>query len=302
MDGPAVATAGKSRREGGVALLEDSGAQGELATAAEVVEPSTGLVFVELSHEWGHYTPAYPGYRDIEVRRVATHAMHGVLTQHVVTVMHNGTHVNAPLHLAQGGLGVGEVPLDRFFGNGVVLSIPKGEWEYVEPSDLAAAGPEVQPGDVVIVNTGWHRNYADDMEYFGHAPGLSEPAAQWLAERQPRFVGIDTANIDHPLATTLAQAHRFVGPTIVELPRRYRQRTGHEVVEDFPDWNPAHRLLAKAGIPTVENVGGDVDAVTGRRCTFHAVPWHWPQADACLVRLVAIHDPSGKYRIESGEG
>ena len=103
-------------------LEEDDRRQGPVRRG-EVVEPATGLVFVELSHEWGHYTPAYPGYRDIEVRRVATHAMHGVLTQHVRTVMHNGTHVNAPLHLAQGGLGIGEVPLERFFGNGVVNAL-----------------------------------------------------------------------------------------------------------------------------------------------------------------------------------
>jgi kynurenine formamidase len=72
------------------------------------------------------------------------------------------------------------------------------------------------------------------------------------------------------------------------------------VVEDFPDWNPAHRLLAKAGIPTIENVGGDVDRVSRTRCAFHALPWYWPQGDACLVRLVAILDPSGDYRVESG--
>jgi kynurenine formamidase len=267
---------------------------------AMVVEESTGLVFVELSHVWGHYTPVYPGYRDIEIRRVATHAMHGVLTQHVVTVGHNGTHVNAPLHLAQGGQGIGEIPLEQLFGNGVVLSIPKGEWEYVEPADLEAATPTIEPGDVVIINTGWHHNYSDNMEYFGHAPGLSAAAAQWLKDRDVRFVGIDTATIDHPLATSLAQAHRFVGPHIVELPRRYRNRTGRDVVADFPEWNPAHRLFANAGIPTVENVGGDVDVVNGKRCTFHAIPWNWAKADACLVRLVAILDPSGEYRVESG--
>lgn len=268
---------------------------------AGVVEESTGLVFYELSHEWGHYAPVFPGYRDIEVRRVATHATHGVLSQHVVTVMHNGTHLNAPLHLAQGGLGVGEIPLDRLFGNGVVLSIPKGEWDYVEPADLERAEPMVEPRDIVVINTGWHHRYGDDMEYFGHGPGLSEAAAQWLAERDVKFVGIDTATIDHPLATSLGQAHRFIGPLIVELPRRYRARTGRNVVDDFPAWSPAHRLLARAGIPTVENVGAELDAVTGRRCAFHAVPWHWPDADACLIRLVGILDPTGSYRLERGE-
>lgn len=263
-------------------------------------DPASGLVLVELSHEFGHYTPVFPGNKDIQIRRVATHATHGVLTSHLVTVMHNGTHVNAPLHLAQRGQGVGEIPLDRFFGNGVVLSIPKGEWEYVEPADLEAATPAVRPGDIVVINTGWHRHYSDSMEYFGHGPGLSEASAQWLIDRDVTMVAVDTATIDHPLATSIAQPHRGFGPLVVELPRRYRKATGRNVVDDFPRWNPAHRLLAKAGIPTIENVGADIDTVTSARCAFHAMPWYWPQGDACLVRFVAILDPSGDYRVESG--
>jgi kynurenine formamidase len=265
-----------------------------------VRDPKSGLLFFELSHEFGHYTPVLPGLKDIQIRRVATHAMHGVLTSHLVTSMHNGTHVNAPLHLAQRGLGVGQIGLERFFANGVVLSIPKGEWEYIEPSDLEAAVPEVESGDIVVINTGWHRGYSDSMEYFGHSPGLSVSAAQWLIDRGATLVAIDTASIDHPLATSLAQAHRFIGPHVVELPRRYKKKTGRTVVEDFPEWMPAHRLLAAAGIPTIENVGGDVDLVTSRRCAFHAMPWFWPQGDACIVRFVAIFDTTGDFRIEKG--
>jgi kynurenine formamidase len=265
-----------------------------------VTEPATGLVFLELSHEWGAHTPVFPGYRDILVQRVSTHAMHGVLSQRFVTVMHHGTHVNAPLHLVQGGAGVGELPLELFFGTGVVLPVPKGEWEYIEPADLEAAGPEVGEGDIVLINTGWHHGYADDMEYFGHGPGLSEAAARWLIDRRVKMVGIDTATVDHPLATGLAQRHRSVGPLIVELPRQYRARTGRQPVEDFPDWNPAHRALLRAGIPTIENVGAEVDSVSGMRCAFQAYPWHWPEGDACVVRLVAILDPGGEYRLESG--
>ena len=226
--------------------------------------------------------------------------MHGVLTSHLVTVMHNGTHVNAPLHLAQRGQGVGEIPMETFFANGVVVRIDKGEWEYIEPEDLEAATPAILEDDIVVINTGWHSRYSDSMEYFGHSPGLSEAAAQWLIDRGVSLVAIDTASIDHPLATSLAQKYRFIGPHVVELPRRYKKKTGHEVTEDFPKWMPAHRRLAAAGIPTIENVGGGVDAVTGRRCSFHAMPWYWTQGDACIVRFVAILDATGTYRIEKG--
>jgi hypothetical protein len=81
----------------------------------DVVDPVTGLTFVELSHTWGTHTPVYPGYKDIQIRRAVTHASHGVMSQHIVTVMHNGTHVNAPVHLVQGGAGVGDLDLERFF-------------------------------------------------------------------------------------------------------------------------------------------------------------------------------------------
>jgi kynurenine formamidase len=262
-----------------------------------VTEPSTGLLFVELSHEWGHHTPVFPGFKDIQIGRVATHATHGVMSQRIVTVMHHGTHVNAPLHLVPGGQGVGELGLDLFFGDGVVLDVPKGEWEMIEPADLAAAG-EVLAGDIVIVNTGWHRGYSDSIEYFGHGPGLSPAAADWLIERGAKLVGIDTATVDHPLATSLG-GHRN-GPLIKELPRRYPARTGREPLEDFPVCNPAHRALLDAGIPTIENVGGDVAAVAGARCAFQCYPWHWLEGDACVVRLVAILDRSGDYRLEAG--
>ncbi len=254
----------------------------EAASARGVVEPGSGLEFVELSHEWGSHTPVYPGFPDIVIYRLATHANHGVMSQQVRTVMHNGTHVNAPVHLVQGGQGVGELALDRFFGTGPVLGIPKGEWELIEPADLESAG-DVGHGDMVMINTGWHHQYSDSMEYFGHGPGLSGAAARWLVQREVKLVGIDTATIDHPMATSLA-GHRG-GPIVKELPRQYRAATGHDPEQDHPDWNIAHKTLLEAGIPTIENVGGNVDAVTGLRCAFHAYPWFWPEGDACVTRL-----------------
>jgi kynurenine formamidase len=269
----------------------------QATTSRGVVEPSTGLEFIELSQEWGSHTPVFPGFPDIVIYRLATHATHGVMTQQIRTVMHNGTHVNAPAHLVQRGQGVGEIALDRFFGTGPVLDIPKGQWGLIEPADLEGAG-EVGAGDMVIINTGWHHRYSDSIEYFGHGPGLSGAAAQWLVEREVKLVGIDTATVDHPMATSLA-GHRG-GPIIKELPRHYRAATGRDPEQDHPEWNVAHLTLLRAGIPTIENVGGNVDSVAGLRCAFHAYPWYWPEGDACVTRLTAILDPTGNYRLADG--
>ena len=195
---------------------------------------------------------------------------------------------------------MGELALERFFGTGVVLSIPKGKWELIEPQDLEKAAPKVEPDDIVLINTGWHQKYSDSKEYFGYAPGLSKRAAEWLVAKRPKLVGIDTATVDHPLATSIGP-HRN-GPQIKYLLPEYKEATGREAIKDFPEWNPAHKVLLGAGIPTVENVGADLDAVTGRRCTFQGFPWKWREGDACVIRLVAICDPSGNFRVESGKG
>ena len=76
---------------------------------------------------------------------------------------------------------------------------------------------------------------------------------------------------------------------------------GHHPAEDFPHWEPAHKVLMGNGIPGLENIGGDLDAVTGKRCTFAAFPWRWTEGDGCGVRVVAIVDPDGSYRISQDD-
>lgn len=261
-------------------------------------EPTTGLGFYELSHPWEHNQPVLPGFDELIMFRSVNHAKHGVMSQKFKTVMHTSTHVNAPIHLVQGGAGCGEVDMDRFFGTGVVLSVPKGKWELVTADDLGKFDSAVNADDIVLINTGWHHNYADSQEYFGHSPGLSESAARWLVDKQVKMVGVDTPQVDHPLATSLGP-HRN-GPTMKRLADEYKNQTGREALDDYSDWIPAHKMLLEAGIPTIENVGGDLDEVSSKRSTFHAYPWRWNVGDACVVRLMAINDPTGSYRIETG--
>jgi kynurenine formamidase len=204
-------------------------------------EPGTGLQFVELSHPWGHGGPVWPGDADVKVERGVCHARDGVMSQKITTNMHCSMHINAPVHLLQGGVYVGQIPVDRFFGNGVILSIPKKRWELVTADDLAKSKPEIQRGDMVLIVTGWHVKHSDSQEYFGDAPGLAKDGAQWLVDKGVGLVGIDTPAIDHPLSTSLGQ-HRN-GPLMRRLPQKYRAQTERDSKQDFPEWNPAHKLL-----------------------------------------------------------
>ena len=66
-----------------------------------------------------------------------------------------------------------------------------------------------------------------------------------------------------------------------------------------------HGICSQAGEvvhlnPGASQVGSRIEAVTGKRCTFSFFPWRWTRGDGCIIRLVAMLDPSGSYRIETG--
>jgi kynurenine formamidase len=262
------------------------------------VDPRTGLELYDLSHPWGHDAPLWPYFPDVRIERFHYHAKSGVLSQQITTFMHCTTHTDAPAHVIEGAPYIDEVPLASYFGTGVVVSIPKDRWELITAEDLEQARPAIREGDIVIVNTGWHRHWGDSRRYFVESPGTYDEAGAWLAAKRVKGFGIDCQALDHPLGTAIGPQPN--GPLIDGVLEEYKDYTGREAADDFPLWEPCHRHLLGNGIVGFENVGGQLDAVTGKRVTFAAFPWRWTKGDGCIVRLVAMLDPRGEFRIETG--
>ncbi len=152
---------------------------------------------------------------------------------------------------------------------------------------------------MLIINTGWHKQY-EDGDYFAYCPGFVPSAGEWLVKKGVKVVGHDTQANDHPLATAIGPQRN--GPLLPHLEQEYKEWSGGgDWKKDFPQWEPVHQILFKNGILGIENVGGDLDAVTGKRCTFAFFPWNWDRGDGCIIRLVAMIDKGQKYRIEPGE-
>lgn len=121
-----------------------------------------------------------------------------------------------------------------------------------------------------------------------------------MVKKGVKVVGHDTQANDHPLATAIGPQRN--GPLLPHLKKEWAEHTGGNDWEvDFPEWEPVHQILFKNGILGIENVGGDLDAVTGKRCTFAFFPWNWDRGDGCIIRLVAMIDKGQGYRIEAGE-
>lgn len=249
-----------------------------------------GVKLYDLSHPFGHNAPLWPYFPDVKIERFHYHAKSGVLSQQITTFMHCTTHADSPAHVIEGAPYTDEIPLESYYGTGVVVDIPKGKWEVITPGDLEKARPKIEKGDIVIIHTGWHEKYSDSRQYFAYSPGLYREAGEWLVERGVKAVGVDQQALDHPLATAIGP--HGTGPLLPEVCEEYIRETGREVLEDFPEWEPCHRLLLGNGIMGWENVGGDIDEVLGKRVTIAGFPIRWEKGDGSIVRLVAIVDDS----------
>lgn len=259
-----------------------------------------GLRFYNLSHRVGHNMVQWPSpfSKPFVSNRLYYHSMHDFYAVEYDGIMHRGTHMDTPAHVLPDQPFLDGFDVSRFFGTGVAVSIPKGRWGVITADDLEKADPEIRPNDIVMINTGAHHLFGDNDDYFAYSPGLYTEAAQWLVDKGVKLVGIDVQALDHPLGTRMAE--HGPGPIMPHLLDEYRAETGREVSEDFPDWEPAHKVMLSAGIPGIENIGGDLDAVTGKRCTFMAFPWRFPQGDGCPIRVVAVIDPDQTFRIPTG--
>lgn len=185
---------------------------------------------VDLTHTFDDTTIVWPTSDRFRLETVAagvTPAGYYYAANNVFTAEHGGTHLDSPVHFAQGRLTVDRIPLDRFVGPAVVIDVTQqasADPDYqVAVADFERAEQQegAIPADaIVLLRTGFSSRWPDAARYLGtadrgdaavarlHFPGLHPDAARWLvATRRIRAVGIDTASIDFG-QSTLYESHR----------------------------------------------------------------------------------------------
>jgi kynurenine formamidase len=130
---------------------------------------------------------------------------------------HGGTHIDAPLHFAQGRNSVDEIPLSQLIAPAIKIDVStraSANRDYqISVEDIASWESEngqIPDGSIVLLETGFGRYWPDRVKYLGtdkrgpegvaelHFPGLHPEAARWLVEnRKISAVGLDTASIDY---------------------------------------------------------------------------------------------------------
>ena len=148
--------------------------------------------WMDLTRTFSHGMAAFPGDEPPEVVKKTDIAREGYTTFRVTTGMHVGTHMDAPLHMIEGGKFLSDLPVDRFMGNGRLIDA-RGQSRIT--SELLH-GVDLREGDIVIVYTGCERHFNDPERYFGSYPEMTEDFAWELVRAGTAVLGMDTASPD----------------------------------------------------------------------------------------------------------
>ena len=228
---------------------------------------------VDLSHPFDANTVYWPTANSFELDQVAfgpNARGEWYASNDYRASEHGGTHLDAPIHFAEGRNTTAEIPLTQLVGPARVIDVVAGcadDRDYLlTVADIEAheaAHGRIDAGSVVLVKTGWGERYPDRKAYLGsdvrgvaedlHFPGIGGAAAQLLVERGIDLVGIDTASLDH-------------GPSV-----------------DFA----AHRILNGANIPGLENVA-NLDELPTTGAFVIALPMKIGRGTGGPCRIVAL--------------
>lgn len=199
-------------------------------------QPTTDAVaspkvrYVDLTHDLSSesvFWPTGPAFRLDKVADGVTDQGYYYASNNYSGSEHGGTHIDAPVHFAQGKWTVDQIPLDRLIGSAIVLDVSAASAanaDYqVSVADFTAweqAHGQIEPDSIVLIRTDFAKRWPNAQTYLGtaergegavpklHFPGLHPDAAKWLAEtRRVKAVGLDTASIDFG-QSTLYESHQ----------------------------------------------------------------------------------------------
>ncbi|MDA1092444.1 MAG: cyclase family protein [Acidobacteria bacterium] len=178
----------------------------------------TAVRWIDLTHAFSDSTIYWPtdtaGFQLEELAFGPTEGGWFYALYQFATAEHGGTHLDAPIHFAEGRWTNDDIPLSALMGPAVVVDVtarvtPDYLVTVADLTDWEARHGEIPPGAVVLVRTGWSSRWSDRTADLGtglvgepavaqlHFPGPGEEAARWLAEqRDIAAVGIDTPSID----------------------------------------------------------------------------------------------------------
>ncbi|HEY4692254.1 MAG TPA: cyclase family protein [Bellilinea sp.] len=261
------------------------------------------------------FTPPFPGDKSLEVhffKRVTGAYGGGAGANGQILNWSNsvGTHLVGETSFHSGGRRISDIPLTDLTGQGVVVDISDEMSDYcLYTPEMIMKKAEVKKGDVLIINTGYHRYSYDQPDIknpksqggvenkeFGFLvrhPGPSPEFFQWVIDMDFKWVGVDCGCFEHPMNTPIRRLHEV---EFKKAEAKLIKDYGKTWDEMFPqDWyyEMTHITLPKHHKIFVEAIVGDIDKLKGKRAWLTVMPIPFMEVEAAWSRVVGWTAPFG---------
>lgn len=191
--------------------------------ARPAADPLAGK-WIDLSHDFSedtiYWVTAEP-FKRTTVAEGATDSGYYYSAYNFSGAEHGGTHLDSPIHFAEGKKTVDQIELSQLIGPGVKIDVSAkaaGNVDYqITAEDIQAweaANGKIPEWAIILFHTGFATRWPNKKTYLGtdqkgpdavkdlHFPGLHPDAAKWLiSNRKFKAVGLDTASIDYGQST-----------------------------------------------------------------------------------------------------
>lgn len=144
------------------------------------------MKIIDFTHSFTPDMPVYPGDPKATLEQVAFIEKDTFNDHRLITVMHVGTHIDAPLHMIAGGKRVDEIDPSKFIGDGIMLDV-RGK-KMIDEDSLN--GVDLNNNSVVLLYSGKGAEYRK-KSYYENIPYLTEGIAKKLASAKIKMAGMD---------------------------------------------------------------------------------------------------------------
>jgi kynurenine formamidase len=253
----------------------------------------------DLTQRLSIHTPPWPSYMPLGIqyfKRIAgAHMGQGANGQIITTSNHVGTHMDGEIHFHASGRSIGDVPMKEWIGQGVVVDISKdvGDYDLYTP-EMLKSKVEIKKGDILVINTGynryaWDQKQSDEVRYFVKHPGPGPGFHKWAQEMKFKWIGVDCGSADHPMNTIIRKWHpdRFLEAE-AKLKKKYKVGSWDEMFEQEEYYQVMHIKLFPKKIVHAENLGGDINKLSNKRCWIGCFPLRGIEMESAMSRIVAF--------------
>ena len=279
----------------------------------ELISMMTRARWHDLTQPLSIFTPPWPGEMPLQVHffKRLTGSFgggQGANGQLIEWSNNTGCHLVGPRAFNSGSRAISEIPLTDLCGQGVVADISDAVSDYgLYTPAMVTDRVEVKQGDILIINTGYHRYAWDQPDvvnpdrqggienkefgYYVRHPGPSPDFYPWAIDMKLKLIGVDCGCAEHPMNTNV----RFMHPSEFEKAElKTRETYGKGWDELFPPeryQHLSHTTLPKSGLLLTEAIGGDIDALVNQRAWFMIQPIPFMEVDSAWSRVVALSAP-----------